>query len=96
MENHDYLFSHEEIALIKSSEVVGNMPDVLQDIATESENMQKIRNKIHKAMAYPIILLGFTVIAVAILLIYVVPTIVTMFPSEAMMPPLTVFVIGLS
>ena len=86
MENHDYVFSKDEIALVKSSEVIGNMPDVLQDIAIENENMQKIRNKIAKAMTYPIVLILFTIIAVSILLIYVVPTIVGMFPSSAQLP----------
>jgi len=96
MENHDYVFSKEEIALIKSSEVIGNMPDVLQDISVENENMQKIRNKIAKAMAYPIVLIVFTVIAVSILLIYVVPTIVGMFPVGAALPRVTTFMLDVS
>lgn len=96
MENHDYVFSKDEIALVKSSEVIGNMPDVLQDIAIENENMQKIRNKIAKAMTYPIVLILFTIIAVSILLIYVVPTIVGMFPSSAQLPWVTQFMLNVS
>ncbi len=96
MENHDYVFSKEEIALIQSSEVMGNMPDVLQDIAYENENMQKIRNTIAKAMAYPIILIVFTIVAVSILLIYVVPTIVGMFPVGANLPRVTQFMLDVS
>jgi type IV pilus assembly protein PilC len=96
MENHDYVFDKDEIALVKSSEVIGNMPDVLHDIAVDNENMQKIRNKISKAMAYPIILLFFTVIAVSILLIYVVPTIVGMFPAWANLPWVTEFMLQTS
>jgi len=96
MANHDYVFDKDEIALVKSSEVIGNMPDVLQDIAIDNENMQKIRNKISKAMAYPIILMIFTVIAVSILLIYVVPTIVGMFPVGASLPWVTEFMLQTS
>lgn len=96
MTNHDYVFDKDEIALVKSSEVIGNMPDVLQDIAVDNENMQKIRNKISKAMAYPIILMIFTVIAVSILLIYVVPTIVGMFPAGASLPWVTAFMLKTS
>jgi type IV pilus assembly protein PilC len=72
------------------------MPDVLQDIAIENENMQKIRNKIAKAMAYPVILILFTIVAVSILLIYVVPTIVGMFPSSANLPWVTQFMLNVS
>lgn len=96
MANHDYVFDKDEIALVKSSEVIGNMPDVLQDIAIDNENMQKIRNKISKAMAYPIVLMIFTVIAVSILLIYVVPTIVQMFPAGASLPWVTEFMLQTS
>jgi type IV pilus assembly protein PilC len=96
MENHDYVFWKDEIALVKSSEVIGNMPDVLSDIAIENENMQQIRNKIAKAMAYPIILICFTVIAVVILLLYVVPTIVGMFPVGTSLPWVTSFMLDVS
>ena len=96
MENHDYIFTKDEIALVKSSEVIGNMPDILEDISTENENMQKIYHKIGKAIAYPAILLVFTVVAVSILLISVVPTIVSLFPSTASLPWITQFMLQVS
>jgi len=96
MDNHDYFFKEEEIALIKSSETMGNMPDILEEIAIELENSERIHAKIKKAMTYPVILIVFAVVAVAILLVYVVPTIVNMFPDQQKLPDLTKFMMGAS
>lgn len=82
LRNHTHVFSQDEIELIKSSELVGNMPSVLQDVSIELENLERIHQKIRKALTYPIILLSFTIIAVIILLVFVVPTIVGLFPDE--------------
>lgn len=91
MSNHDYFFHEEEIALIQSSETMGNMPEILEEIAAELENSERINGKIKKAMAYPIVLIIFAFVAVTILLIYVIPTIVTMFPDQQQLPSLTKF-----
>ncbi|MCI0501945.1 MAG: type II secretion system F family protein [Epsilonproteobacteria bacterium] len=96
MDNHDYFFKEEEIALIQSSETMGNMPDILEEIAIELENSERIHAKIKKAMTYPTILIVFAVVAVAILLVYVVPTIVNMFPDQQKLPDLTKFMMGTS
>lgn len=96
MENHDYFFQGEEIALVQSAETMGNLPEILNEIAIELENSQRINGKIKKAITYPIVLIIFALIAVTILLIYVIPTIVTMFPNQESLPILTKFMMGAS
>jgi type II secretory pathway component PulF len=96
MENHDYFFKEEEIALVRSAETMGNLPEILDEIAVELENSQRINAKIKKAMAYPIVLIVFAVVAVTILLIYVIPTIVGMFPDQQALPGITKFMMGAS
>lgn len=96
MENHDYFFQEEEIALVRSAETMGNLPEILDEIAIELENSQKINGKIKKAMAYPIVLIIFAIAAVTILLIYVIPTIVSMFPDQQSLPGITKFMMGAS
>lgn len=91
-----YFFTEDEIALVESSEIMGNLPDVLNQIATELENSQKIRQKIQKAISYPSILIVFSIIAIVILMIYVIPSIVTMFPSKESLPQITKIVLKLS
>ncbi|MCX6824654.1 MAG: type II secretion system F family protein [candidate division SR1 bacterium] len=96
MGNHDYFFEEEEIALVQSAETMGNLPEILEEIAKELENSERINGKIRKAMTYPIVLIVFAIVAVTILLIYVIPTIVTMFPNQESLPSLTKFMMGAS
>lgn len=96
MSNHGYFFHEEEIALVESAETMGNLPEVLEEVATELENTEKINGKIKKALTYPIVLIVFAFVAVTILLIYVIPTIVTMFPNQESLPNLTKFMMGAS
>ena len=77
--------------MIKSAETMGNLPEILDEIAIELENSQRINGKIKKAMMYPMVLIIFAFIAITILLIYVIPTIVTMFPNQESLPGLTKF-----
>ena len=96
MKNHNYFFTEEEVALTQSAETMGNLPEILDEIAIELENSQRINGKIKKAMTYPIVLIVFAFIAVTILLIYVIPTIVTMFPNQESLPSLTKFMMWAS
>lgn len=96
MENHSYFFHQEEIALIQSAESMGNLPEILEEIAEDLENTEKTQSRIKKAMTYPIVLIIFSIIAVAILLIYVIPTIISMFPSQESLPWLTKFMMNVS
>lgn len=96
LEWHRYLFSWEEIELIRSSETMWNLPEVLNNISEELDNYQKIRWKIKNAMTYPIMVLIFAVIAVVVLLVKVMPTIVSLFPSKDTLPSITVFMLWAS
>lgn len=96
LENHPYAFESSETELIKSSEMMGNMPDTLNEISNDLENDQKIQSKIKSSMMYPITLLLFAVLAVAVLLIKVVPTIVDLFPDKSKLPDITKLMISTS
>lgn len=96
MEIHDYFFHPDEIALVQSAETMGNLPEVLQELADQLENTQKTNQKIKRAATYPAILVVFSIVAVIVLLIFVIPTIVSMFPSPESLPNLTKFMLGAS
>ncbi len=89
MESHANIFDITEIELIKAAQAMGNMPDVLKEIANEMENYQAITSKIKWSLMYPAALMVFTVIAVVILLTKVVPTIVSLFPDPSKLPDIT-------
>ncbi len=96
MEQHSYFFSSTEIELIKAAQGMGNLPDTLEGIALELENFATIVKKIKGALTYPITLLTFTVLAVVILMIKVIPTIVSLFPSKEALPQITRIVLDIS
>lgn len=96
MERYNYFFGNDEIELVRASESIGNMPDILLNIAEELENFQRTKGKIKSAMMYPIILLVFAILAVGVLLVKVIPTIVTLFPDPSLLPGVTKFVLSAS
>lgn len=96
MERYNYFFGNDEIELVRASESIGNMPEILLNIAQELENYQKTRNKIKSAMMYPIILMVFAVIAVIVLLVKVIPSIASLFPDPDLLPSITKFVLAAS
>jgi len=96
MKVHDYIFYPDEIALIRAAETMGNLPDILNEIADELENLQQINQKIKKALTYPIILITLSIAAVVVLLIFVIPTIVEMFPNQESLPWVTKFMLNIS
>lgn len=93
---HAYFFSDQEIQLINAAEKMGNIPEVLKDMAVELENTEKINAKVKKAIMYPAWLLCFTLLAVGILLIFVIPTIVDLYGDTSKLPPITKFMISAS
>ena len=96
MSKHPYVFEVTQVELIKAAQTMGNMPEVLKEVANEMENYQKIQAKIKWSLMYPATLMVFTVLAVVILLIKVVPTIVSLFPSPEQLPSITKTTIAIS
>ena len=94
---YDYFFASEEIELIRSAQVTGNMSSVVAQLAEELENSQEINSKISKAMSYPIMILWIAVVAVIVLLLYVMPGMLVMFTQgDAELPAITQFMLDLS
>lgn len=89
MGNHAYFFSLEEREMIASAESIGTLPDTLDRVALDLEEHQAIMRKIKETMTYPIVLIVITVLAVIVLLRFVIPTIVGLFPSVDDLPAVT-------
>lgn len=96
MEPYSYFFASDEIELVRSAQITGNMPQILGQIADELENTQEINQKIKKAMTYPTMVLLIAIGAVVVILTTVLPNIVSMFPNQDSLPGITVFMLGLS
>ena len=95
MEQHRWFFGPDEIELIRASESIGNMPDALMNEAQELENTQRIVGKVKGALTYPVMLLWFSVIAVIVLLVKVIPTFVWLFAGREL-PQITQMMLDVS
>lgn len=96
MGKHSYFFSSTEIELIKAAQGMGNMPETLEGISLELENFAHITKKIKGALTYPITLLVFALLATAVLLMKVVPTIVQLYPTTDQLPWITQIMLWIS
>lgn len=96
MEQHPSVFQTTEIELIKAAQTMGNLPNVLKELAGEMESYQKITAKIKWSLMYPAALIVFAIAAVIILVTKVVPTIVALFPDTESLPGITKFTLSVS
>ncbi len=97
LSNHPAHFDDLFVSLVDAGEQSGALETLLDKVATYKEKSEALRNKIKKAMTYPISVLVVAVVVSAILLIFVVPTFADMFADfGAELPAFTLFVVGLS
>jgi len=97
LSNHPAYFDDLFVSLVDAGEQSGALETLLDKVATYKEKSEALKNKIKKAMTYPISVLVVAVVVSAILLIFVVPTFAEMFAGfGAELPAFTLFVVGLS
>ena len=95
MEKHDYFFESDEIELVRSTEITGNMAEVLEETADSLESNNAVTAKVKKSLMYPCLIIVFAIIAVIVLLIFVMPTIIEMY-GDIELPLITQIMINLS
>lgn len=92
-----HVFNDMYCAMVKAGEHAGFLGTVLEQLADYTESNQYAQQKIKGAMIYPIILMLLTVGVIAILMIFVVPDLVSVFAhTKQELPPLTRMVIATS
>ncbi len=97
LSQHPKYFDDLFVSLVDAGEQSGALETLLEKVATYKEKTEALKNKIKKAMTYPMMVLIVAIVVSAILLIFVVPTFSEMFESfGAELPAFTLFVAGLS
>ncbi|MEO1022482.1 MAG: type II secretion system F family protein [Bacteroidota bacterium] len=97
LQKHPSTFDPIYIQLMLVGEVTGNMPDILIRLANYKEKAQKIKKRIQTALMYPVIIISVAVLAVAFLLVFVVPTFVDLYRDfDADLPLPTQFLLTAS
>jgi type IV pilus assembly protein PilC len=81
MAKHDRALPRLMIAMVRAGETGGMIDRALEQIADSLEKDTALRGKIKSAMTYPAIVLGFTFVMIAAVLIFIVPIFEAMFKS---------------
>jgi len=81
-------FSNLYVNMVKSGEVGGMLSEVLARLAEFGEKDEELRAKVRAALAYPILILFVGMATVAVLLIFVVPKLVSLFQDVGQILPL--------
>jgi len=82
------IFSNLYVNMVKSGEVGGVLSEVLARLADFGEKEEELRAKVRAALAYPILILFVGMATVAVLLIFVVPKLVSLFQEVGQILPL--------
>ena len=94
---YPHVFSNLYVSMVRSGEVGGILPGVLARLAEFAEKEDELRAKIRSALAYPILILLVGIVTIAVLLIFVVPKLLTLFQDMGQVLPLpTRILIGVS
>jgi type IV pilus assembly protein PilC len=84
------VFPNFYVYLLKTGEEVGNLSQVLKEIAIHMERDEATRKKVRGSLAYPAFVMLLAVGAIFIMLTFVVPALTTMFKEFGSdLPPLT-------
>jgi len=97
LSKHPRIFSVLFTAMIKAGEESGALPGVLGRLGDYLEARDALTTKIKSASAYPAFIAGFFVIAVAGIMLFLIPQFEKIFADFALdLPPLTKFLIATS
>lgn len=84
-------------SMVESGEASGNLDEMFLRMSTHFEKENKINNKVKAAMIYPIILACVGVAALIVVMVFVMPTFVSLFESSGSeLPAATRLLIGIS
>ncbi|WP_162940065.1 type II secretion system F family protein [Gryllotalpicola protaetiae] len=88
MSKHDDVFPPLMINMIRAGETGGFLDGALDSIATTFEKEAALRSTIKSAMAYPMMVLAMSLVAVVVMLTFIVPIFAKMFASLGSKLPL--------
>jgi type IV pilus assembly protein PilC len=97
MAKHDKVFPRLMNAMIRAGEAGGMIDQALEQISDSLEKDTALRGKIKSAMTYPAIVLSFTFVLIAAVLIFIVPVFEQMFKNlGGKLPAITQFLVTAS
>lgn len=98
MERQGKAFPSLLINMVKTSEMTGNLPEVLDDMAEYYTEMDKTKKEMITAMTYPTIVLIVALGVTTFIMMFVIPKFVEIYESmdASKIPGITIFIMNLS
>src|SRR4051794_12506988 len=97
LERHPKVFNQLFVAMTRAGETGGVLDSSLNRVADQLESADSLRRQVKAAMAYPLVVLGFSVTVLIALVVFLVPVFVGTFKQfGGDLPPITKFTVGLS
>ncbi len=97
MGKHDKVFPRLMVAMVRAGEAGGMIDTALEQVAASLEKDTALRGKIKGALTYPAIVLAFTFVMIAAMLIFIVPIFEQMFKNlGGELPAITQFLVDMS
>ena len=92
------LFPKLLVNMVRASEMTGDLPETLDDMADYYNQIDKTRKQMTSALTYPTLVLVLAVAVIAFVLIYVIPKFTSIFAAmdSAEVPAITKFIISAS
>lgn len=98
MEKQGDAFPSILINMVKASELTGELPEALDDMADYFTELESTRKEMVSALTYPLIVLFFAIVVITFIMLYVVPRFVDIYETmeNSKIPGFTMFVINAS
>lgn len=85
------------INMIKTSELTGDLPETLDDMADYYREIEKTRKQMMSALTYPLVVLVFAIAVLVYIMVLVVPEFVDIYGSlGTTLPPITIAILNVS
>ena len=97
MEMQSSIYPKLLINMVKTSEMTGDLPTILDDMADYYTSMDQTRKQMKSAMTYPVVVLTIAIGVLVFMLTYLVPQFTQMFEDQgAELPALTQAIVNVS
>ena len=97
IENHPKIFSPIYVSLVRAGESAGVLDNILNRMADNLEAQREFQSKIKGAMIYPIVIVTGMILVAAIMMIFVIPKLLSLYQEfDAQLPAATKALISIS
>jgi len=90
LSGHRDVFDQPYVAMVRAGEEAGALDVVLGRLAIFLEQADAVRSRVHGALLYPLILVGFACLTIVVLTVFVVPEFEALFANAGATPPFAI------